>query len=283
MTAKIIDGTAIANKLKNKISEDIKKRIEDNKSIPGLAVIIIGDNPASKVYVSHKKKACEQVGIKSEIINIDPKKPQYEVEEIIQQLNNNPSIHGILVQQPLPDHYDLKKIINSIDPEKDVDGFHPLNIGKLALRHPALRPCTPKGIMTLLKEVCDDLHGLNMCIIGVSNIVGRPMALEAVLAGCTVTMCHRFTKNLASITKQADILISAVGKPKFVKPEMIKQGAVIIDVGITRMEDGSLSGDVDFEAATKIASNIAPVPGGVGPMTVATLLENTLEAANKMD
>lgn len=283
MTAKLIDGSTIANKIKQELLEKIKLRSKNNLNSPGLAVIIIGDDPASKVYVSHKEKSCKQVGIRSEIIQLDHKTPQYEVEEIIKQLNQNNSINGILIQQPLPSHYDLAKIINSIDPKKDVDGFHPLNIGKLALRHPALRPCTPKGIMTILHEVCDDLHGQNVCIIGVSNIVGRPMALEAVLAGCTVTMCHKFTKNLEDITKQADILISAVGKPKFVTANMVKSGAIIIDVGITRMDDGKLSGDVDFEEVNKIASHITPVPGGVGPMTVATLLQNTLEAAENMD
>ena len=282
MSAQIIDGIAIANEIKEMISIGVKVRLDKKLNPPGLAVIIIGDNPASEVYVAHKKKACKAVGITSKTIKLDAKTSQHEVMKIIKQLNENPCIHGILVQQPLPDNYDLPKIIQSIDPNKDVDGFHPLNIGHLALRHPQLRPCTPKGIITMLEKVHNDLHGKHVCIVGASNIVGRPMALECLLAGCTITVCHRFTENLESFTQQADIIIAAVGKPKFITKSMVKPGATVIDVGITRLDDGSLSGDVDFEEVKKVAGHITPVPGGVGPMTVAILLKNTLDAANKI-
>ena len=282
MVANIIDGVAIANEIKESVTMQVKVRLEKGLNAPGLAVIMIGKNPASEVYVSHKKRACDAAGIISKTIRVDDKTPQFEVENIIKQLNENPSIHGILVQQPLPGHYHLEKIIQSIDPKKDVDGFHPINIGNLALRHPQLRPCTPKGIIHILEKIHDDLHGLHACVVGASNIVGRPMALECLLAGCTTTICHRFTEDLESYTKDADIIIAAVGKPKFITKEMVKPGATIIDVGITRLKDGSLSGDVDFDEVKTVAGNITPVPGGVGPMTVAILLQNTLEAANKI-
>jgi methylenetetrahydrofolate dehydrogenase (NADP+) / methenyltetrahydrofolate cyclohydrolase len=282
MNAKIIDGIAIANGIKEQVLDGVQLRLDKKLNPPGLAVVMVGENPASKVYVAHKKKACEAVGITSKTVNFDIETTQHEVIKIIKQLNENPCIHGILVQQPLPEHYDLPKIIQTIDPHKDVDGFHPLNIGHLALRHPKLRPCTPKGIITLLEKTHEDLHGMHVCIVGASNIVGRPMALECLLAGCTITVCHRFTENLEGFTKQADIIIAAVGKPKFITKNMVKPGATVIDVGITRLDDGSLSGDVDFEEVKKVAGHITPVPGGVGPMTVAILLKNTLDAANKI-
>lgn len=278
-----ISGKDIAEQIKKNIADKISHRIEKGLPAPGLAVIIIGNNPASEIYVSHKQKACEKVGIISKTISLDEKTPQYEVQQIIEQLNQNPAIHGILVQQPLPDHYDLAKIVQAIDPKKDVDGFHPLNVGKLALRQPSLRPCTPKGIMTILHKFCPDLHGQQVCIIGASNIVGRPMALECLLAGCTVTVCHKFTKDLASFTKQAQILISAVGKANFITTDMVRPGAIVIDVGINRSADNNITGDVDFKNVSKVAGFITPVPGGIGPMTVATLLENTLEAATQQD
>lgn len=281
--AQIINGKAIAEQIKQDIADKISKRIEKGLPAPGLAVIIIGTNPASEIYVSHKQKACEKVGVISKTINLDEQISQYEVVKIIEKLNQNPAIHGILVQQPLPEHYDLPKIVQAIDPKKDIDGFHPLNVGKLALRQPSLRPCTPKGIMTILQRICPDLHGQQVCIIGASNIVGRPMALECLLAGCTVTVCHKFTSDLTSFTKQAQILICAVGKSNFITADMVKPGAIVIDVGINRNSDNTITGDVDFENVKKIAGWITPVPGGIGPMTVATLLENTLEAASQQE
>jgi len=276
----IIDGKKISAELRQVIKAQTKSRLEQGLSKPGLAVILVGENPASEVYVNSKCKACEEVGFYS----LSKKFPYGVTEEelltLIDELNATPSINGILVQLPLPDHINEEKIIEAIDPLKDVDGFHPYNIGRLALRMPILRSCTPKGIMTLLKSTGVALEGKEAVVIGASNIVGRPVSLELLMAKCTVTTCHSRTVDLESHVKRADIIIAAVGIPNFVKGSWVKPGAIIIDVGINRLETGKLVGDVEFETAAKRSSWITPVPGGVGPMTIASLLENTLQAAN---
>jgi len=283
MTAQLIDGKAIAATVRQQVADKVATRQEVGKRVPGLAVVVVGDDPASQVYVSNKHRACEQAGIISFQHALPEKTSQQSLEALVDQLNEDPNVDGILVQLPLPKHLDAGPILERIRPDKDVDGFHPYNIGRLAQRMPALRPCTPKGIMTLLAQCNIPLRGLDATIVGASNIVGRPMALELMLAGCTTTVCHRFTQNLKDHVSRADIVIVAVGKPGIVNGEWIKPGAVVIDVGINRQEDGTLIGDLDFNAAAERASFITPVPGGVGPMTVATLLENTLEAAEQHD
>lgn len=282
MTAKIIDGKLCAQNLRNSVKQKVQQRIESGLRAPGLAVILVGENPASKVYVKSKRKACEDVGFISRAYDLPDTTSEQEVLALIDQLNADPEVDGILVQLPLPKHIDSTKVIERIVPDKDVDGFHPYNVGRLAQRIPALRSCTPKGIMTLIRnEGFTDLKGMNAVIVGASNIVGRPMTLEFLLAGCTTLTTHRFTKNLRSFIEQADILVVAVGKPKFIPGEWIKDGAIVIDVGINRLEDGKLCGDIDYDTAKERASYITPVPGGVGPMTVASLIENTLEACEK--
>ncbi|TVU89305.1 bifunctional methylenetetrahydrofolate dehydrogenase/methenyltetrahydrofolate cyclohydrolase FolD [Vreelandella titanicae] len=283
MTAQLIDGKAIAATVRQQVAEKIAARRQAGGRAPGLAVVVVGDDPASQVYVSNKHRACEQAGILSFQHALPATTSQHELEALVDQLNSDPAVDGILVQLPLPKHLDAEPILERILPGKDVDGFHPYNIGRLAQRMPALRPCTPKGIMTLLAQSDIALRGLDATVVGASNIVGRPMALELMLAGCTTTVCHRFTQNLEAHVGRADILIVAVGKPGIVKSEWVKPGAIVIDVGINRQEDGTLKGDLDFAAAAERASFITPVPGGVGPMTVATLLENTLEAAEQHD
>ncbi|MCF6764985.1 bifunctional methylenetetrahydrofolate dehydrogenase/methenyltetrahydrofolate cyclohydrolase FolD [Thiotrichales bacterium 19S3-7] len=282
MSAKIIDGRLIATQLRNEIKNAVDLRIGHNKRPPGLAVIIVGNNPASEIYVKNKRKACHDVGFKSINHDLSENTSETELLELIEQLNNDSSVDGILVQLPLPEHIDNTKIIEAIRPDKDVDGFHPYNIGRLMTRNPLLRPCTPKGIMTLLDRTVHDIRGLHAVVIGASNIVGRPMVMELLQSGCTVTDCHRFTENLPFHTLQADILVTAIGKPRFVQGDWIKKGAIVIDVGINRDADGHLVGDIDFEAAKERASWITPVPGGVGPMTIASLLDNTLYAASKL-
>ena len=277
--AKIIDGKACAAKLKQKIKLAVKKRTQQKLATPGLAVVIVGNDQASEIYVRNKRKSCQEVGINSFHHKLAANVNEQELLGLIEKLNQNENVHGILVQLPLPAHIDTRKVIETIMPSKDVDGFHPYNLGRLAQKHPLLRPCTPKGIMTLLQQTLGDLTGKHAVVIGASNIVGRPMALELLLANCTTTVCHSKTQDLPSIARQADILISAVGKPEFVKASWIKPGATVIDVGINRRADGKLHGDVDFSAVSEIAAWITPVPGGVGPMTVASLLENTLLAA----
>lgn len=282
MSAKIIDGKAIATELKHTLKQANEQRLAQGLRTPGLAVILIGGDPASQVYVGSKRRSCEQVGFKSESFDLPESTSEQELLALIDKLNNNDEIDGILVQLPLPQHIDTEKVIEAIASDKDVDGFHPYNIGRLAQRNPQLRPCTPKGVMTLLTSTGVDLHGQEAVVVGASNIVGRPMALELLLAGCTTTVCHRWTKDLEFHVRRADILIVAVGKPNFIPGDWIKQGAIIIDVGINRLENGSLTGDVEFDVAQEKASWITPVPGGVGPMTVATLLENTLFAAEHL-
>jgi len=283
MTAQLIDGKAIAAQLRNDVKKGVDARIEQGKRVPGLAVVLIGSDPASEVYVRNKHKACQDAGITSIAHNLDTDTSQDELLNLIDRLNTNPDVHGILVQMPLPNHIDPETVIERISPLKDVDGFHPYNIGRLAIRMPVLRSCTPYGVMTLLASTGQPIRGQHAVVVGASNHVGRPMMLELTLAGCTVTICHRFTQNLPEIVQQADILVVAVGKPGIVDGSWIKKGAVVIDVGINRTNDGKLVGDVDFEAAKQNAGWITPVPGGVGPMTVATLMQNTLEAANNID
>jgi methylenetetrahydrofolate dehydrogenase (NADP+)/methenyltetrahydrofolate cyclohydrolase len=282
MSAKIIDGKAVAADLKQQLKLATAERLAEGKRRPGLAVILIGANPASQVYVGSKRKSCEEIGFKSEAYDLPETATEKELLSLIDKLNQDDDIDGILVQLPLPQHISAETVIERIAPHKDVDGFHPYNIGRLAQRNPQLRPCTPKGVITLLRTTGVDLKGLEAVVVGASNIVGRPMALELLLAGCTTTVCHRWTNNLEEQVRRADLLVVAVGKAGFIPGEWIKQGAIVIDVGINRLENGKLTGDVEFEKAKEKASWITPVPGGVGPMTVATLLENTLFAAETL-
>jgi methylenetetrahydrofolate dehydrogenase (NADP+) / methenyltetrahydrofolate cyclohydrolase len=282
MTAQIIDGKTIATELKQKIKAATQMRLATGKRRPGLAVVLIGDNPASQVYVGSKRRSCEEVGFKSESFDLPETTTEQELLDLITQLNEDDEIDGILVQLPLPAHFNTDVIIEHIAPHKDVDGFHPYNIGRLAQRNPLLRPCTPKGVITMMQSVGIDLRGKEAVVVGASNIVGRPMGLELLLAGCTTTVCHRMTKDLESHVRRAEVLVVAVGKPNFIPGDWIREDAVVIDVGINRLENGKLTGDVEFDKASEKAAWITPVPGGVGPMTVATLLENTLFAADQL-
>ncbi len=282
MTANIINGTAIATELKSKIKHAVAERVKNGKRPPGLAVILVGADPASAVYVNKKRQSCEEVGFVSKSYDLPADTSQETLNDLVETLNNDVEIDGILVQLPLPAHLNDKDIIDAIHPDKDVDGFHPYNIGRLCQRIPLLRPCTPKGIMTLIESTGVPLKGLEAVIVGASNIVGRPMALELLLAGCTITTCHRFTKNLQEHVARADLLVVAVGKTEFIPGDWVKPGAIVIDVGINRCEDGKLRGDIEFSKAAERAGWITPVPGGVGPLTVATLLENTLAAAEEL-
>ncbi|AAQ59599.1 bifunctional methylenetetrahydrofolate dehydrogenase/methenyltetrahydrofolate cyclohydrolase FolD [Chromobacterium violaceum] len=280
MSAQLIDGKAVAEKLLEKVSAGVGERLAQGKRAPALAVILVGDNPASAVYVGSKKKACEKAGIRSVAYDLPASTSQQQLLEIIDGLNADDAVDGILVQLPLPEQIDPQAVIERIDPKKDVDGFHPYNVGRLAIKMPLMRPCTPRGVMTLLEEYGIDPKGKKAVIVGASNIVGRPQALEMLLARATVTVCHSATRNLAEEVAAADILVVGVGIPNFVKGEWVKPGAVVIDVGINRLDTGKLCGDVEFDAARERAGFITPVPGGVGPMTVATLLQNTLDSAN---
>jgi len=282
MTAKLIDGKAIAANLRQQIAQRVAERREQGLRTPGLAVILVGSDPASQVYVSHKRKDCEEVGFISRAYDLPATTSQTELTDLIDSLNGDPAIDGILLQLPLPEHLDSSPLLERIRPDKDVDGFHPYNVGRLAQRIPLLRPCTPKGIMTLLQSTGVDLYGKDAVVVGASNIVGRPMAMELLLAGCTVTVTHRFTQDLAGHVGRADLVVVAAGKPGLVKGEWIKEGAIVIDVGINRQDDGKLVGDVVYETALPRAGWITPVPGGVGPMTRACLLENTLYAAETL-
>ncbi|WP_421261520.1 bifunctional methylenetetrahydrofolate dehydrogenase/methenyltetrahydrofolate cyclohydrolase FolD [Aeromonas jandaei] len=281
MSAKIIDGKQVAQTIRCQVAAQVQQRLAAGKRAPGLAVILVGADPASQVYVGSKRRACEEVGFHSRSYDLSATASQDELLALIDQLNDDPTVDGILVQLPLPDHFDTTLVLERILPDKDVDGFHPYNVGRLAQRIPALRPCTPKGIMTLIETTGVKTHGLHAVVVGASNIVGRPMTLELLLAGCTTTTCHRFTRDLEDQVRRADLLVVAVGKPNFIPGEWIKPGALVIDVGINRLADGSLVGDVEFETARSHASFITPVPGGVGPMTVASLMENTLIACNE--
>lgn len=277
MTAQIISGTRLSKQIKSEISKKITQYRNEDKRAPGLAVILVGSDPASQVYVESKRRSCEEVGINSKSYDLLETTTEQELLALIDQLNADETIDGILVQLPLPKQINSEAIIERIDPKKDVDGFHPYNVGRLCQRIPTLRACTPYGVMKLLETTGIDLHGKHAVIVGASNIVGRPMSLELLLAGATVTVTHRFTKDLENHVRQADILVVAVGKPNLVPGEWVKEGAVVIDVGINRIE-GKLVGDIGFEAAAQKVSYITPVPGGVGPMTVAMLMYNTLYA-----
>ncbi|MEO8670087.1 MAG: bifunctional methylenetetrahydrofolate dehydrogenase/methenyltetrahydrofolate cyclohydrolase FolD [Tahibacter sp.] len=279
MTAQILDGKRVAETVLASIQARVAVRVGQGMPRPGLAVILVGQDPASGVYVRNKRKACKQVGFRSFDHDLPATTTEAALHDLVDRLNADDRVHGILLQLPLPDHIDATELINRIDPRKDVDGFHPTNVGALVLRQRGLRPCTPKGVMTLLAHTDRPVRGAHAVVVGVSNHVGRPMVLELMLAGCTTTCCHKFTHDLAHYVAQADILVVAVGRPGLVRGEWVKPGAVVIDVGINRLDDGSLVGDVEFKSAAARASWITPVPGGVGRMTVATLIENTLEAA----
>jgi methylenetetrahydrofolate dehydrogenase (NADP+) / methenyltetrahydrofolate cyclohydrolase len=278
MSARILDGKKIALELRAEIKQRVERIVQSGQRRPGLSVLKVGHDAASEVYVRNKREACSDAGFRSFDYDLPPDISQDKLLSHIQHQNSNPEVDGILVQLPLPKHIDQTTIIESIQPDKDVDGFHPYNIGRLAQRMPRLRPCTPHGIMRLLESTGEKLEGMEAVVVGASNIVGRPMSLELLLGGCTVTICHRFTKDLPAHVARADVLVVAVGRPDMVKGEWIKPGAIVIDVGINRLPSGKLAGDVEFEQAKLRAGWITPVPGGVGPMTVATLLLNTLEA-----
>jgi methylenetetrahydrofolate dehydrogenase (NADP+)/methenyltetrahydrofolate cyclohydrolase len=286
MAAQLINGKTISENLLATLKQRIDQRQSEGKRAPALAVILVGESPASKIYVANKRRSCEQAGMRSLSYNLPDDTSETELLKLVDELNQDATVDGILVQLPLPAQINAERVIERIDPLKDVDGFHPYNVGRLALRMPLLRPCTPRGVMTMLESLNINLKGLNAIVVGASNIVGRPMSLELLLAGCTVTTCHRFTKNLQGYVGSADLLVVAVGKPGFIPGEWIKPGAIVIDVGINRLESGKICGDVQFDSASERAGWITPVPGGVGPMTVATLMENTLdalEAREKMD
>ena len=277
--AKIIDGKAISAQIREEIAEKVKLYNEKTGLRPGLAVIIVGENPASQVYVRNKKKACEQVGFNSWVYEMPESTTQDELNALIDKLNGDHGVHGILVQLPLPKHLDEEEVILRIKPEKDVDAFHPYNVGRITIGDPQFLPCTPAGIMELLKRSNIEISGKECVVIGRSNIVGKPMALLLLAENGTVTVCHSRTKNLKEVCRRADILVVAIGRADFVTADMVKEGAVVIDVGMNRNAEGKLTGDVDFASVSEVASYITPVPGGVGPMTITMLLQNTLTAA----
>ncbi|WP_025563575.1 bifunctional methylenetetrahydrofolate dehydrogenase/methenyltetrahydrofolate cyclohydrolase FolD [Psychromonas sp. SP041] len=281
MSAQIIDGKAIAAKVTDKVAIGVQARKDKGLRVPGLAVVLVGGDPASQIYVQSKRRTCEKVGFTSKAFDLPATTSQQDLLALIDELNEDSTIDGILVQFPLPEGLDETSVIERIKPSKDVDGFHPYNVGRLAQRIPLLRSCTPRGMITMLESINIDLHGKHAVVVGASNIVGRPMTLELLLAGCTTTTCHRFTKDLEYHVRQAEILVVARGKANFIPGDWIREGAVVLDVGINRLENGKITGDVDFETAKEKAAWISPVPGGVGPMTVATLIENTLFACNE--
>ncbi|MGB7288480.1 MAG: bifunctional methylenetetrahydrofolate dehydrogenase/methenyltetrahydrofolate cyclohydrolase FolD [Candidatus Macondimonas sp.] len=278
MSARTLDGRALAQTLRNRIAAQVSAWHAEGRRAPGLAVILVGNDPASEVYVRNKRAACEDAGLASRHHHLPATTPQADLLALIEVLNADPTVDGILVQLPLPPHMDSEAVIERIDPAKDVDGFHPYNMGRLALRLPLLRPCTPRGIMALLTTTGVDLRGCRAVVVGASNIVGRPVALELLLAGATVTVCHRFTRDLQARVGDAEVLVAAVGKPHLIPGTWVRPGSIVIDVGINRLPDGRLVGDVQPDAARERAAWITPVPGGVGPMTVAMLLQNTLDA-----
>ena len=283
MTAQLIDGKKISQQRIEAVAQAVKARQEKGLHTPCLAVVLVGDDPASAVYVRNKKLACQKSGIESRSYVLPSETTQDDLLKLVDELNGDPAVDGILVQLPLPAHIDSQAVLERIEPHKDVDGFHPYNVGRLVVKMPLMRPCTPKGVMTLLEAYGIDPKGKKAVVVGASNIVGRPQALELLLSRATVTICHSATQNLADEVAAADILVVGVGIPNFVKGEWVKPGAVVIDVGINRLDDGSLCGDVEFDVAKERASMITPVPGGVGPMTIATLLENTVHAASLHD
>jgi methylenetetrahydrofolate dehydrogenase (NADP+)/methenyltetrahydrofolate cyclohydrolase len=278
MTAQILDGKAVANQIRQDLKQQIQLRLQQGLRAPGLAVVLVGSDAASQVYVGNKRKACAELGINSMAYDLPSETTTEQLLALIDKLNIDATLDGILVQLPLPKHIDEQVILERINPYKDVDGFHPYNIGRLTQKRPLLRPCTPYGVMKLLEYYHLDAKRMHAVVVGASNIVGRPMSLELLLAGATTTVCHRFTQNLAHHVQQAELLVVAVGKPGVVNSEWIKPGAIVIDVGINRLADGSLVGDVDFAIAKEKAGWITPVPGGVGPMTVAMLMHNTFLA-----
>jgi methylenetetrahydrofolate dehydrogenase (NADP+)/methenyltetrahydrofolate cyclohydrolase len=283
MSATIIDGKAVAEQLKNSTKEAVQSRIRLGVRAPGLAVILVGEDPASQVYVRNKKLACEAAGIISFEHTLPAATSEESLLAIIGSLNNDPEVDGILVQLPLPDHISEARVIETISPDKDVDGFHPCNMGRLTVGKPTFRPCTPQGVTRLLESIGLDISGMDAVVVGRSNIVGRPMALELLAKNCTPRICHSKTRNLPDQIYQADILVAAIGKPGFIQGQWVKPGAIVIDVGINRLHNGKIAGDVDFDAAREVAGYITPVPGGVGPMTIACLLQNTLQAARNRD
>ena len=283
MAAQLIDGKKISQQRIEAVAQAVKARQEKGLHTPCLAVVLVGDDPASAVYVRNKKLACQKSGIESRSYELPSETTQDDLLKLVDELNSDPAVDGILVQLPLPAHIDSQAVLERIEPHKDVDGFHPYNVGRLVVKMPLMRPCTPKGVMTLLEAYSIDPKGKKAVVVGASNIVGRPQALELLLSRATVTICHSATQNLADEVAAADILVVGVGIPNFVKGEWVKPGAVVIDVGINRLDDGSLCGDVEFDVAKERASMITPVPGGVGPMTIATLLENTVHAASLHD
>ncbi|NPA50996.1 MAG: bifunctional methylenetetrahydrofolate dehydrogenase/methenyltetrahydrofolate cyclohydrolase FolD [Epsilonproteobacteria bacterium] len=275
----LLDGKALSSKIKDKIAKECKKLKKEYDIVPGLAVILVGDDPASHAYVNMKEKACKEVGFYSITHKMPSNIHQDEIIETIKMINKNPRIDGILVQLPLPSHIDTTKILEVIDPKKDVDGFHPFNVGRLVTNLDSFAPCTPLGVMELFKEYNIELQGKDVCVVGASNIVGKPMAALLLNKNATVTITHIYTKDLASHTKKADIVIVGAGVPNLIRKDMVKDGAIVIDIGINRLENGKLVGDVAFEEVAPKCSYITPVPGGVGPMTIAMLLSNTLKAA----
>ena len=281
--ARILDGRAAAAEVRARVAERVAARVAAGRSRPGLAVILVGTDPASRIYVRNKRRACEEVGIASTVLTLPAETDQAMLLDEVERLNADPSVHGILVQSPLPPQCDGDAVIDRIRPAKDVDGFHPWNLGRLAQRRPVLRSCTPKGIMALLARTGVPVRGLDATIVGASNHVGRPMCLELLLAGCTVTVAHKFSRDTEGHVREADIVVAAAGSPGLVRGDWIRPGAIVVDVGINRLDDGRLVGDVEFEAARERAAWITPVPGGVGQMTVAALLENTLQAAELAD
>lgn len=283
MTARILDGKAVAATLTGEVRDGVAARRAGGRDAPGLAVVLVGENAASQVYVRNKRRTTDGVGMRSFAFDLPDDAAESELLALIDRLNADPAVDGILVQLPLPKQISSERVLERIDWRKDVDGFHPYNMGRLVLKMPTLRPCTPYGCMRLLAETGESLVGMHAVIIGQSNIVGRPMALELLMARCTVTVCHSATRHLPALVRQADVVVAAMGKPRFVQGEWIKPGAIVVDVGINRGADGKLVGDVDFDAAQRHAGWITPVPGGVGPMTIATLLANTLRAAQLQD
>ena len=277
---KILDGKMVSARIKGELAQEVAK-MKAAGALPGLAVIIVGDNPASRVYVNNKKKMCAEIGMLSEEYALPEETTQEELLELVRTLNDKKDIHGILVQLPLPKHIDEKTVINTIVPEKDVDAFHPVNVGKIMIGDFDFLPCTPAGIMELIAESGIDLEGKNCVVVGRSNIVGKPMAMLLLHKNATVTICHSKTRNLKEICKTADVLVAAVGRAQMITDEYVKEGAVVIDVGMNRLENKKLVGDVDFESVAPLTSAITPVPGGVGPMTIVTLMKNTVTAAKR--
>ncbi|WP_309118755.1 bifunctional methylenetetrahydrofolate dehydrogenase/methenyltetrahydrofolate cyclohydrolase FolD [Paenibacillus sp.] len=280
MTALILDGKKIANELMTRLHKEIDSLVESGAR-PGLAVVLVGEDPASQVYVRNKEKACADLGIHSVVHRLDADTPQDKLIELIRALNASAEIHGILVQKPLPGHIDDKAVIGAISAEKDVDGFHPISVGNLLIGDEGFVPCTPAGVIEMMRSAGISVDGKRVAVIGRSNIVGKPMAALLIRENATVTVCHSKTANLPEVTREADVIVAAIGRPNFVTPEYVKPGAVVIDVGVNRLPDGKLAGDVDFDAVKEVASAITPVPGGVGRMTIAMLMKNTVEAARK--